>query len=106
MLCCCECFLSFFVFLFVSFCCCAGVSDATYNKLYSYASNLNPQRLGRKHSHVAGVLAEWIQMILNFSSVLRETANDRAELRRLDQVLEHAYEDQDSDFEEVLDRYQ
>ena len=90
---------SFGVFILYAY----SVSVDAYDKIFSYASNLNPQRLGRKHGHVAGVLANWIQCIVEFSTALRETADDRAELRRLDQVLEHAYSDDDEDFEEVED---
>lgn len=77
------------------------VSDDIYNKCQQYASNLDPKRLGRKHSHIAGVLAEWIQSIMAYSGALRSTADDRQELRRLEQVLEHTYSEGDDDFEEV-----
>ena len=80
-----------------------SVTDDAYDKVYSFASNLNPKRLERKHGLVAGVLSAWIQSVVHFSNVLRDTASDRAELRRLDQVLEHAYSDDDEDFEEVDD---
>ena len=41
---------------------------------------------------------------MEFSAVLRDTAKDREELRRLSQVLEHRYsEDGDEDFVEVDD---
>jgi|TARA_B110000971_G_scaffold168325_1_gene172671 hypothetical protein len=77
------------------------VSDEVYDKLFSYAKNLNPKRLGRKHSHISGLLADWIQSVIEFSTVLRNTAEDREELRRLSQVLEHTYSDDDEDFEEL-----
>jgi hypothetical protein len=79
------------------------ITDDAYNKLFTYASNLDPKRLGKRHSHVAGVLAEWIQSVMAYSDVLRSTADDRRELRRLAQVLEHQYSEGDDDFEEVED---
>jgi len=60
--------------------------------------------LSRKHSHIGGLLADWVQSVMEFSAVLRDTAKDREELRRLSQVLEHRYsEDGDEDFVEVDD---
>ena len=80
------------------------ISDEAYDKVYSYAQNLDPERLSRKHSHIGGLLADWVQSVIEFSAVLRDTAKDREELRRLSQVLEHRYsEDGDEDFVEVDD---
>ena len=80
------------------------ISDEAYDKVYSYAQNLDPERLSRKHSHIGGLLADWVQSVMEFSAVLRDTAKDREELRRLSQVLEHRYsEDGDEDFVEVDD---
>ncbi len=67
------------------------VTDETYSKVRKFASNLDPKRINRKCGAIAGALAAWVKHLMRFSSAVRETARDRAELRRLTEKLEEIY---------------
>jgi hypothetical protein len=79
------------------------VSDATFDKLEKYVSELDTVRIHRKYGMVAGAIAGWVCSVMDYSRALRETAKDRKEMQRLTRRLEERYHQEDDYFDEVND---
>ena len=77
------------------------VSDATFDKLDKYVSELDIMRVHRKYGVVAGAIARWVCSVMDYSRALRETAKDREEMQSLTQRLEERYHQEDDYFDEV-----